>query len=253
MKRILHISMVMMIVLITSVAWAEGAGGYIEAEGVIYYEKGMTPNQMRRMSIMDAYRYLAEEVDALNVTSETTVKNLRKMNDTINIKVTAALRGAKVISVNRESDGSFHAIVRLPTHGGSESLAGAVLQENIRVEEFLEPKFVNIRSEINYTGLVIDCRGLKLKEAIAPAIKTVRGKEIYAYKNIGYEKAVEKGIVEYTNEIKNARAGERPLIVKAVKIAGKCDVIVSEEDAEKILSANKLSKILVNCAVVLVR
>lgn len=255
MKKFLQIILLTLILSVASIVSAEGisAEGYIEAEGVVYYEEGRTPNQMRRMSIMDAYRYLAEEVNTLNVTSETTVKNMRDMDDTINTKVTAALKGAKVISVNRESDGSFHAIVRLPMYGGAQSLAGAVLQENIRVEKFPEPKFINIRSEINYTGLVIDCRGLNLSTAIAPAIKSISGMEIYAYKNVGYQNAVEKGMVEYSNEVNSARAGERPLVVKAVKIVGTCDVIVSDEDANKILSANKFSKILVNCAVVLVR
>lgn len=255
MNRFLQVLLVMFMVLIPSFASTEGinSGGYIEAEGVVYFEEGMSPNQMRRMSVMDAYRYLAEQVNTLNITSESTVKNMRDLDDSINTKVEAALKGAQVISVNRESDGSFHAKVRLSVYGGSQSLAGAVLQDNIRIEQFPEPKFVNIRSEINYTGLVVDCRGLNLSTAVAPAIKSVGGVDIYAYKNVGYQNAVEKGMVEYAEDLNSPRAGNSPLVIKAVSIAGTCDVIVSDEDANKILMANKSSNILSNCAVVLVR
>ena len=226
---------------------------YIEAEGIVYYEKGMNPNAMRRMAVMDAYRYLAEEVDSLHVTAKTTVKNMRDMDDEINTNVEAVLHGAKVISVTRQSDGSFHAKVRLSMYGGENSLAGAVLKKDVPIEDFPKPKFTNVRSEVNYTGLVIDCRGLNLSTAITPAIKTVGGVEVYAYKNVGYQNAVSRGIVEYADSIDSPRAGTSPLVVKAVKISDSCDVVISDEDADRILTANQSTNILVNCAVVLVR
>ena len=186
------------------------------------------------------------------MTAESTVRNMRDLDDVINTRVDTLLRGARVQSVTREKDGSFHARVRLPIYGGSQSLAGVVLQE-IPVEDFPAPKFVNVRSEVNYTGLVVDCRGLNLSTAIAPAIKSVGGVEVYAYKNIGYENAVSRGMVEYAENLNTARAGRTPLVVKAVKLSGGCDVVVSDEDAEKILAANKATNMLVSCAVVLVR
>ena len=254
MKKIVRILFVASVLSIFSVASAYmGDEGYIEAEGVVYYEAGLTPNQMRRISIMDAYRYLAEQVDTLYVTAESTVKSMRDLDETINTKVEAALRGAKVISVNREVDGSFHAIVRLPMYGSSKSLVGAVLKKDAPIEDFPKPKFTNIRSEVNYTGLIIDCRGLNLSTAIAPAIKSVGGLEVYAYKNIGYQATVAKGMVEYSSTTDSARAGDSPLLIKAVKISSACDVIVSDEDADRILAANQLTNILTNCAVVLVR
>ena len=252
MKKFLNALCAAMVVIMSSVAMAESEG-YIEAEGIIYYEAGMSPNQMRRGAVLDAYRYLAEQVDTLYVTSESTVKDLREMSDTINSKVQAALRGAKVVSVTRESDGSFRAVARLPLYGSQQSLAGAVLKENVKVENFPKPMTTNIRTEIHYTGLIIDCRGLNLSQAISPTIKSAGGVEVYAYKNIGYETAVGKGIVEYSNDLNSSRAGTSPLIIKAVKLSGGCDVVVSDEDAERILSANEMTKILVNCAVVLVR
>ena len=250
MKNFVGMLIAVMVLLSFSVAAAEE---YIEAEGVVYAESGMTPNMMRRAAILDAYRYLAEEVDALHVTVNSTVKNLREMDDTVNARVEAALHGAKVVSVKRDSDGSFHAFVRLPKFGSGQSLAAAVLKEDVKIEDFPKPKFTNIRTEVQYTGLIIDCRGLNLSEAVAPAIKSVSGVEVYAYKNVGYQNAVSKGMVDYTDKPESSRAGGNPLTIKAVKLSGTCDVVVSDEDADKILSANQVANILANCAVVLLR
>ena len=253
MKKIFQVVFAMYLLAIFSFASANVGEGYIEAEGIVYYEKGMQPNAMRRMAILDAYRYLAEEVDNIHVTSKTTVKNMRDLDDEINSNVEAVLHGARVISVTRQSDGSFHAKVRLSMYGGENSLAGAVLKKDIPIEDFPKPKFTNVRSEVNYTGLIIDCRGLNLSTAITPAIKTGGDVEIYSYKNVGYQNAVSKGIVEYANSIDSPRAGTVPLVVKAVKIFDSCDVVISDEDADRILAANQSTNILTNCAVVLVR
>lgn len=255
MKVFVQILFLVFVLQIYSVSSANASDeNYIETEGVAYPEVGLSLNQLRRIAIMDAYRYLAEQVDTLHVTSETTVKNLRELDESISAKVDAALRGAKVVSVTRDArDGSFHAFVRMSIYGSNQSLSAAVLQENIVKEEFLKPKITNLRSEIHYTGLVIDCRGLNLALAVTPAIKSVSGIEVYAYKNIGYQTTVEKGLIEYSNSMDSSRAGSSPLVVKAKKISGDCDVIVSDEDANKILAANQVANILVNCAVVLVR
>lgn len=252
MKRFLQI--VLATVLLTSSAMAaELVGAYLEVEGIAYNE-GQPLGALRRIAIMDAYRYLAEQVDTLYVSANSTVKNVRELDETINTKVTAALRGAKVIDVIRAADGSFHAIVRMPTYGSSQSIASAVLKENVVVEDFPKPKVVHLVS-VSYSGLIIDCRGKGLSQAIAPAIKSVDGTEVYAYKNLGYDTTVNTGMIDYSTSVDSGveRAGSSPLVIKAVNVSGGCDVVVSADDADKILSANQSAHFLNNCAVVLVR
>ena len=60
-------------------------------------------------------------------------------------------------------------------------------------------------------------------------------------------------MVEYADIIDSPRAGSKPLVVKAVEISQSCDVVISEEDADRILSVNESTNLLANCAVVLVR
>lgn len=180
------------------------------------------------------------------------------MNDEINTKVESAVRGAKVTSVYRDNDGAFHAIVRLPIYGGAQSLASAVLPEHSQVEDFPKPKFTNIDSgsmDKNYTGLIIDCRGLNISTAISPSIKSESGEEIYTYKKISYQTAINKGMVDYSNDINSneQRASSNPLIVKAISISGECDAVISQADSDKVLLANQTSKFLNNCMVVFVR
>lgn len=235
-----------------------GNDGFIEAEGVVYPEPGESLNDLRRSAILEAYRYLAEEVDNLHITSETTIKKSRRVNDEINSRVDAVLNGAKITSVYKDNEGAFHAIARLPVYGGSQSLAAAVLTENKRVESFPKPKSANIESgsfNVPYTGLIVDCRGLNLSAAISPALKSVTGEKIYSYENIARQTAIERGIVDYSDNLDSGvqRAGNNPLTVKALKILGNCDAVVSQEDSDKILLANQNSKFLNSYSVVFVR
>ena len=232
---------------------AEAGGDFIEVEGVVY-PNGQNPNQMRRAVVMDAYRYLAEQTGDLYISSNTTVQQACVDDDEVKARVEKVVRGAKLISVTRDSEGAFHAIVRLYEHGGAGSLASAVLKEDVVVEDFPPPKFTNIVSS-NYTGLIIDCRGKNLPKAIAPAIKSADGTTIYAYKNIGYQAAVSRGMISYSTSVDSGveRAGASPLTIKAVSISDGCDVVVSAQDADKILAANKSTNFLNNCAVVFVR
>jgi len=255
MRKIFQILLAAVMLMSCSLAAAVDFGGdYIEVEGIVHPE-GQSPNILSRIAVMDAYRKLAEQIDTIYVSTNSTVRNMRDLDEEINARVDTALRGAKVISVNREYDGSYHAIVRLYTHGVPKSLSSAVLGENVVIEDFPEPKVINIHSEIKYTGLIIDCRGHNLSTAIAPVIKSADGIDIYAYKNIGYQTATSKGMVAYSTSVDSGveRAGAAPLTIKAVDVSGNCDVVVSADDANRILSANKSANFLNNCAVVLVR
>ena len=230
--------------------------GYIEAEG--YGDAQQSVGSGRRAAIMDAYRYLAEQVDDLHISSSTTVKHARTINDEINSSVESILRGAKIVSAFQDKKGGFHAIARLPIYGGQNSLARAVIRDDYQIMEFPELKYKNTESNsINekYTGLIVDCRGLKLATAISPSILAASGESVYAYQNLQYNIVVDKGMIDYSHQTNSdvQRAGSHPLIIKAIKVADSCNPVVSEEDAAKILSVNKTDNILRNCNVVFVR
>ena len=104
----------------------------------------------------------------------------------------------------------------------------------------------------DYTGLIIDCRGLGLKTAMSPVIKNVNGTKIYGHKDLDIDKIIEMGMVDYVDNPENvARAGTNPLIVKAVSLDNfNSDPVVSIADSNKILIENRVTKFLKELRVV---
>lgn len=100
-----------------------------------------------------------------------------------------------------------------------------------------------------YTGLIIDGRDLPVERSQAPSILDEDGNLIYPYDkhapNADY--VGENGMVDYNVDARDqTRAGKHPLIVQAIKLSGSFhdDLIVSNEDAERIRRAQKRSPFL---------
>ena len=92
-----------------------------------------------------------------------------------------------------------------------------------------------------HTGLVIDCRGLRVAPALVPRILDEDGNEIYGPAVVNRKDAVARGAASYTktfeDALRNRRVGANPLQVKAVSASGKnsCDIIISNADAARIV------------------
>ena len=77
------------------------------------------------------------------------------------------------------------------------SASGECESENIPVEVQTESETRPIKRTVaefaemaqgDYTGLVIDCRGLGLKTAMSPVVKNANGTKIYGHKNLDVDK-----------------------------------------------------------------
>lgn len=105
-----------------------------------------------------------------------------------------------------------------------------------------------------YTGVIVDCRGLGLQPVMSPVIKNENGTPIYGYKNLDYKKVISNGMAGYTTDINNAqRAGTNPLVVKATRIDGFGNPVLSVADANRVLIENGASGFLDRTNVVFVR
>ena len=104
----------------------------------------------------------------------------------------------------------------------------------------------------DYTGLVIDCRGLGLKAVMSPIIQNINGTKIYGHKNLDLDKIISSGMVDYVTTPENiSRAGSKPLVVKAVALDNfNSTPIVSIADSNKILIENHATKFLKDLKVV---
>ena len=258
-----------------SVNWAKGAEADVEAWGV-----GLPPENVpaargtalaRRAAIVDAYRQLAETIKGVQVDSETTMLDLAIENDVVSTKISALVKGARIVEETANDDGSYNVRMTIPLYGVKSVAAVAIPeankdilpQETPEISEDYTPASEVKAQAASYTGVIVDAIGLGLEGTFSPVIYDVNGRAIYGMRNIDKDFAISNGMVEYYNDLQtatvNSRAGSNPLVVKAVSVRGggnsvnPVNVVVSVEDGDKILYANEKSGMLENKAVVFVK
>jgi hypothetical protein len=96
-----------------------------------------------------------------------------------------------------------------------------------------------------YTSVIIDTRGFNVWRCMSPKIRHADGSEVWGTVRVDPDYVIEHGIVIYAHTIEEAkhldRAGDRPVVIRAVgKNGGKfgTDPVLSEADAERLLSLN---------------
>ena len=210
----------------------------------------------KRAAIADGYRQLLEAIQGVNVTAETTVRDMMTESDIIKTQVTGCVKGAQIVDERDLAGGGYEVTMRMSLFGGNNPVARVVMPDPPQVREhFPEPKsHISIRG--GYTGLIVDCRGLGLKPVMSPVIKNENGQSIYGYKNLDYDMVIAKGMANYSYSLDSGvdRAGSNPLIVKAVAVENHNGYpVVSVEDSNKILSENNSTHFLEATNVVFIR
>ena len=209
----------------------------------------------RRAAITVARRNLLEITQGVRVDSMTLVKDFIVKSDIIRSSVQGVVRNAQVIDTAYMSDGSVEVTMVMSLTG---ELANVVLPlPPVGTEPPTVAVPETVTSEI-FTGLVIDARGLGARPAMSPKIQSESGKEIYGSAMVNREYAVQQGMVGYAKDVAAAQANSRvtnnPLMVKATGVSGaaKCDIIISESDASRLLSAAENLSFLQKCRVMVV-
>ena len=234
--------------------------------------KNSSPGQYmltaRQAARMDAQRKLAEYVDGVYVTGNSSMADLALEDD----RVSTMLKGVvlkNAIEVgepifNKEY-GTCEVRMELRMFGGPSSLSAAAFlpfkdEPKVAFPQPVDTKVINQPTIVNnnYTGLVIDCSGMNINFVMSPVIKNANGQAIYGHQNLDYDKIIVNGMASYAedayDQISRSRAGNNPLVIKATSLADlNANPVVSVADADKILAANQHDKFLENCAVVFVK
>lgn len=112
-----------------------------------------------------------------------------------------------------------------------------------------------------YTGLIIDARNYDMVRAFGPGIYDTTGREIYTVHHVDQSYAIQYGIVGYAEGADawtqalngQSRAGAHPLVIKIAsprkRVVNNCDVIISQQDADRILAENQKTHFLDKFAV----
>ncbi len=212
-----------------------------------------------RAAQMVALRNALETVKGIYLNSSTTVQNFMTTSDVITSQISGYIKGFEQKGRERYmSDGSVEVTMEIPLDGIggiNDLLLGNTVGDTPLVTKFQGKK---AKKEVIFSGLIIDCRGLKVKPALSPKVLDEDGKEIYGSTYVTKEWAVKYGVVGYAKTVEGAaklgRVGDKPGKVKAVKSSGdnSTDIVISKDDAADIRSASKNLKFLSECRVVFV-
>ena len=188
-----------------------------------------------------AYRNLLEAVKGVRVDSTTTVENFIVTSDVIRTEVSGIIQGAMIMDKKYMSDGSVEVTVGMKLTG---ALADALLPKTLPTPPTgLTGTLAPGTPGQLYTGLIVDARGLGVKPAMAPKILNEDGKEVYGSAWINRDYAVREGMVGYLKDPvqaqTNPRVADKPLMVKALKVAGdaRVDMVITNADAAMLHNA----------------
>ncbi len=219
------------------------------------------------MAKSNAQSRLLGVVKEIAINSNMQVRNFADESDAVMAKIKEMVYTAQEVEKLRKhrTDGSLQVCVQLNLYGGFAQL---VLPYEIRQIESVKPLLQTKNHSVSdsakasisdiYTGLVVDARGIAAKPAMAPRLLDENGQEVYGAAFASREFAVQRGMCMYTTGLntpqKNPRVGFHPLIVKGLKALGfgHSNIVISNADASKLLSASEHLLFLKECKVVIV-
>lgn len=106
-----------------------------------------------------------------------------------------------------------------------------------------------------YSGILIDAKGLEYRPALFPRVVTESGGEVIGADFTKPEQLAQTGLVGYFYDriqaLTSDRVGSNPLIVRALSVAGtnSCDLVISQADAAKIHGSKANLDLLTRCRV----
>lgn len=252
----------------TDIDWNAGVVR-VTGEGVGMQKYKKIPGKYRltaaKAARMDAQAKLVEYM-GVQVTTNASMTDYEIDTYVVKTFAEGVVKNAKEIGEPQYfEDGTCKVVMEMKLFGGKGSVAEVAylpFKDEPKVS-FPQPTNATVINQPtivnnNYTGLVIDCSGMDINCVMSPVIKNASGTKIYGHQNLDYDKIIVNGMASYANnisdQISRSRAGNNPLVVKAVRLEDlSANPVVSVEDADRILAANQHDRFLENCAVVFVR
>lgn len=219
----------------------------------------------RDAALADALRSLSMAVGRVRVTADTRVENYLLKSDEVRLRISSIVKNAQVLEEKMLPTSGVYRVVVQARLNGDGSISEAVgFDDEVIGKKAEAPKPDPFApgspapAGVEYTGLIIDCRGHGVVSCISPKVYEPNGIEVYGSMKISADYAIETGIVGFPRSMDMARqswrAGERPLIVRARGAAGphRFHPVISERDAERIRDANRDSRFMERTAVLFI-
>ena len=231
---------------------------------------GQARRSAMRIAKQDALRQLIEIVNGVNVTSETTVSGAM-FDDVIKTQVQGAIRGARKVGEPKYlSDTSVEVVYEVSMNNISRALLPMAERAPVLSYESVtatgtaaaaggqEGGAAAATASGGVTGIIIDGSGLGLRPAMSPRILNQSGTVLYGPGQYDRDYAAANGVVGYAKTLGQAKADTRvqgnPLVLRGASASGtaKTDVIISNADAGKLVSAGRSAGLLQDCRIMFV-
>ena len=231
---------------------------------------GQARRSAMRIAKQDALRQLIEIVNGVNVTSETTVSGAM-FDDVIKTQVQGAIRGARKVGEPKYlSDTSVEVVYEVSMNNISRALLPMAERAPVLSYESVTATGTAAAAggqgggaaaapaSGGVTGIIIDGSGLGLRPAMSPRILNQSGTVLYGPGQYDRDYAAANGVVGYAKTLGQAKADTRvqgnPLVLRGASASGtaKTDVIISNTDAEKLVSAGRSAGLLQDCRIMFV-
>lgn len=206
-----------------------GAGNLKDADGNV----AVARIGAEKAAKMDALRNCMEALKGVQLETGKSVGSALQSDQALNARVEGMVRGFRVVGKPRYySDGGVEMDVEVPMEG---KLSDALLPKADPAKPAAVPA-VAPGTPAPGTSLVVDARGQKVVPALAPRVLDEAGNEVYGPGQLSEAGRKAGGGAAYATDLDSAkknladRLGDKPLVVKAVKVAGS-DVVISAADA----------------------
>jgi hypothetical protein len=265
-----------------SINWTDGLVT-VTGTGIMPENGSLAQKRMMgyRAAIADAYRKLAEAVDGVRVDAETSISNYVTTSDVVRTQVSSLIKGAQAGKAVYNPDGSVQITLTLDLHGKNRSLASILVPAQQQAATApatttapavpVQPAPAVLASAKpapatpipvteDYTGVIIDAKGLKAEPAMSPSLLDESGTELYlAAIPANPDEVVERGIASYAKSVDEAktltsRVGKKPLVIKAKAVRGplRSDLVLDRNAAGLLLGADQRKAFLNSFSVVIV-
>jgi len=206
----------------------------------------------------DALRQMLATINGMYLDAETTVRDFTLESDVIRTKVEGVARNFwQVGEPDYKSDGSIEVTMAMALDSVTQVLIPAKFPNMGTGTPIVPPQPAPSPGQV-YTGLIVDCRGMEVRPAMAPKIMNESDTEVYGSRYVSREYAIQQGMVGYGRNLDQAKTNDRvtdhPLIVKALRAEGPnhTDVVISNGDADMLHGVSENLSFLQKCRVMLI-
>ncbi len=235
--------------------------GLPKKDAVSQGEKELTA---KRAATVVAQRNMAEVLNGVIVSGQTTVKDMALESDQIRSAVEGMIKGAQVVYEAYDVYKSIAVVYIAIKVDGVDGLTGQLLPQIVSTlpqptaSVYAPPAALPAEPAQPYDALILDIKEHQFKPALINRILAQNGEILYDPTKIAQNILVERGAGDYTNDVGKAKAllsergAKNPLIVKAAGVVKFTDVQVTGDDAANIFTANQKANFLEGAKVVFV-